>query len=61
MTVGIRIDGSKKTYYYHTDKKYYVGQRIKVLAPSGGTPDATIMEVDVKKHIVGLRNLREVK
>lgn len=61
MIIGIRIDGSKKTYYYHTNKKYYVGQKIKVLAPSGGTPDATIVEIDVKRNVAGLRELREVK
>ena len=61
MIVGIRIDGSKKTYYYHTDNKYYIGQKIKIIAPSGGTPDATVVEVNVKRHITGLREIREVK
>lgn len=58
--VGIRIDGSKRVYYYYTDKVYYVGQKIKIEAPSGGTPDATVVEINVKKHITGLRELREV-
>lgn len=60
MIVGIKIDGFKKVYYYHTSKNYYIGQRIKVLAPSGGTPDATIVEIDVKKHIQNIKELREV-
>ncbi|MFR7590251.1 MAG: hypothetical protein ACLUVC_02315 [Longibaculum sp.] len=61
MIVGIRIDGSKKTYYYQTNKPYVVGQRIKVKAPSGGTPDAVIVEIDVKKRITGLRELLEAE
>lgn len=59
MIVGIKIDGFKKVYYYHTSKNYYIGQRIKVLAPSGGTPNAIIVETNVKKTLPIIRELIE--
>lgn len=61
MIVGIRIDGYKKTYYYHTNNDYKVGDTIKVLMPSGGTPDATIVEVDSQYKPSRISELREVR
>lgn len=58
--VGIRIDGSKRVYYYYTDKVYYVGQKIKMKAPSGGTPDAVVVEINANKSFHNMQVLREV-
>lgn len=60
MIVGIKIDGFKKVYYYyHTSKNYYIGQRIKVLVPGGGTPDATIVETNCTGVNRKLKELKE--
>lgn len=59
MIVGIRFEGSRKIYYYLTSKKYYVGQKIKINAPSGGTPDATVMEINCKGSYPHIKELKE--
>lgn len=58
--VGIQIEGSRKIYYYLTSKNYRIGQKIKIKAPSGGTPDATVVRVNCVGTFGKLRELMEV-
>lgn len=59
--VGIRIEGSNRIYYYLTNKNYNVGQKIRVLAPSGGTPDAVVVETDSNRRFPKMKMLEEVE
>lgn len=52
--VGVTIDTkSKRTqdkvYYYRTNEDLNDGQRIRVGVPSGGKPNATVVDVSNKK------------
>lgn len=60
MTIGIMIDGSKKIYYYRSNKYYAIGRRIKIKAPSGGHFDAEVVSVSDKPGGVHLKELVEV-
>ncbi len=61
--VGVTIDTkSKRTqdkvYYYRTNEDLHDGQRIRVGVPSGGKPNATVVEVDNKsKHKISIKQL----
>lgn len=63
--VGVKIDqkdnkGKSKVYYYKTNKDYKEGDVINIRVPSGGTPPATVVKVDVKKKTNG-RKLKTLK
>ena len=61
--VGVTIDTkSKRTqdkvYYYRTDEELKDGQRIRVGVPSGGKPNATVVDPDNKsKHKITIKEL----
>lgn len=61
--VGVTIDTkSKRTqdkvYYYRTDEKLTDGQRIRVGVPSGGKPNATVVDTNNKnKHSIKIKEL----
>lgn len=53
-TIGVKIDTRStktkdKVYYYRTNKKFEVGDRIRVKVPSGGTPESTVAIKNSKK------------
>lgn len=60
--VGVKI-GTKsphtqdKIYYYKTDNDYKRGDKITVKVPSGGTPEAVIVDADSKRKIRNAKNL----
>lgn len=63
-TVGIKIDTRStkykdKIYYYKTDKKYKVGEHIRVQMPSGGTPESTVVVTNSKKKVKRIKKLLE--
>lgn len=61
--VGVTIDTkSKRTqdkvYYYKTTEDLRDGQRIRVGVPSGGRPNATVVDTDNKgKHTLKIKEL----
>ena len=61
--VGVTIDTkSKRTqdkvYYYRTNEELRDGQRIRVGVPSGGNPNATVVDTDNKnKHTLRIKEL----
>lgn len=62
--IGVKIDTKStktkdKVYYYKTDKKFEVGDRIRVQVPSGGTPLSTVSEVNSKKKVKRIKKLLE--
>lgn len=66
--VGVRFEekkgsrGSAKTYYYKTNKKVKVGDRLKIRVPSGGTPDVIVVnDNSKKKHGQKIKELKEVR
>ena len=63
-TVGIKIDTRStkykdKIYFYKTDKKYKVGEHIRVQMPSGGTPESTVVVTNSKKKVKRIKKLLE--
>ena len=63
-TVGIKIDTRStkykdKVYYYKTDKKYKVGEHIRVQMPSGGAPETTVVVANSKKKVNRIKELLE--
>lgn len=57
--VAVRILGSSKIYYYLTNKHYNIGDQIKLLAPSGGTPEAVIVDNNSKVRRSRMVELKE--
>lgn len=61
--IGVTIDTkSKRTqdkvYYYKTTEDLRDGQRIRVGVPSGGKPNATVVDTDNKsKHSLKIKEL----
>ena len=54
-TIGVKIDTRStktkdKVYYYKTDKKFEVGEHIRIKVPSGGTPESTVVIKNSKKQ-----------
>jgi len=58
---GVRIEGSKKVYYYKSNAIYRIGQNIMMKAPNGGHFDAVIVSVSSKSAGYDLKELREVR
>ena len=64
--VGLKIDTKSlhtkdKVYYYTTNKDLKRGDSFRIKVPSGGSPVATVTEVDKNSNKQNLKSLKQVK